>query len=140
MTEPMGGNRKFRLRYALEKVTNTHNIEPPIQFHWPCRNLYIWREAIFDDFRTHVTLTLTLTVENDITIVHHSSTPTHIPSSIKIRRKSVDGWTDGRTDIVSGFIRSSTFGDDLIISRARHTYNDSGHCPTKNLRRSINVG
>ena len=62
-----------------------------------------------------------MTVGKNFTVVHHSSTFTHIPSVIKIRRKSVDG----RADIEHGFITSGVdvnihlCGND-VISELEH--------------------
>ena len=58
--EPLGRNQKVPLRYALETIQNTHNIETPICSHR--RSLSIWRRVIFNNFRTSMTLTLTVYV------------------------------------------------------------------------------
>jgi len=62
------------------------------------------------NFEGHVTLTLTLDRVILYTVVHHSSTSTHMPNFIKIEETfcertevrtyvRTDGRTDGRTDI-----------------------------------------
>ena len=45
VTEPLGQNQKFRLRYALKKVLKTHNMETSTRFQWPSLSLTIWHGA-----------------------------------------------------------------------------------------------
>jgi len=59
-------------------------------------------------------LTLTLTLDPAIrhTVVHHSSTSTYIPNSLKSKKLFVDGRTDGRT---YGRTYGRTFFPPLIL-------------------------
>ena len=73
------------------RVSRTHNKENFIRFRWPCRSLWIWRGAIFDNFLTPVTLTLFLNLgENLSSCITH---PFHT-SFIEIRQKNIDVRTD----------------------------------------------
>ena len=86
--EPLGRNRKYRLRYTLEMVPMSHNMKTFIHFHRSCRSISIWRGAIFDNFPAAVNVSdsrdqvLDLESGNDLTVIHYSSTSTHIPSFI----------------------------------------------------------
>ena len=66
--------------------------------------------AIFHNFRTPVTLALTLTVGEKL-----PSCISHRPLSNFHQDLTKKMWTDGRSDIESGFIKSSSSRDDLKI-------------------------
>ena len=74
-------SRISQIRYALDMVPRTHDMETSIHFLWPCRSLTIWRGAILDhDCR------------KKFTVVLHSLTSTYQVSP-KSDGKSVDGRT-----------------------------------------------
>ena len=63
----------------------------------------------FGNFQGPVTLTVTLNPVKLYILVHHFSTSTYIPHFVEIKETFC-----GRTDIESGFTRSTSVGVDLI--------------------------
>ena len=92
MTEPLGRNRKSRLRYAMDRDPMTHNMETSIG----------WRGAIFDNFQTPWTLTFRKKFTVGIT---HRPLPAY-QVSCRSDERSV-------TDFEYGFIKSFFSGDDM---------------------------
>ena len=69
----------------------------------------------FGNFQGPLTLTVTLAPVKLYILVHHLSTFTYIPNFVEIK-ETFCGPPDLRTDIETGFIRSTSAGVDLIIS------------------------
>ena len=105
-------------------VLRTHNIENFIQFHRPCRNLSIWRRAIFDKFRpTWPWPWSWLWVKILLSCITHWPLPTYQVSS-RADEKSEGGRTD---DQRTEFSRWSPFGDDVTSESIR----SFGQCSPK---------
>ena len=71
-------NQIFQLRYALERVPRTRDIETSVRFRWQRRSLSIWRGAMFDNFRAPVTMNVGRSLSSCII---HRPLPTYQVSS-----------------------------------------------------------
>ena len=111
-----------------ERNVNSHNIETFIRFRWPCRSLSIWRGFIFHKFRTPWPW-LWPWIWEKISVVHHSSTFTHIDR----RRKSVDGRSIGqrmREEIQILFMKFDLSGSHDRKSKNQRQRDYANQCST----------